>query len=102
MKAKLLNILSQCVYNKSIADFNDILKLINIINDEVTKDLSVKFNDTSVYISFFNGEYRLTSVSFTDSNKLLFSLPDNVTKTYIIDNCSYNLQYDEIKALLSE
>lgn len=101
MKAKLLNILSQCVYNKSSEDFNVLLKLINIINDEVTEDLNIKINDTSVYLSFFNGDYRLTSVSFTDNNKLLFTLPDNIIKTYIIDNCSYNIQYDEIRALLN-
>ena len=54
----------------------------------------------SIYMSFFNGDYRLTSVSFTDNNKLLFSLPDDISRTYVINNCDYNMQYSDIKALL--
>ena len=100
MKAKLLAILNQCIYNKSIEDFNAIIKLINSINDDNVKDLNISINDTSVYISMFK-DYKLISVSFTDNNKILFCLPDNVSKTYIIENDSYNIQYNEIKALLS-
>ena len=105
MKAKLLTILNQCIYNKSIADFNAIVELINSISADDTSDINIRFNDTSIYISMFKG-YKLISISFTDSNKLLFCLPDNVSKTYIIDNspkgqdCSYNIQYNDIKALL--
>ena len=100
MKAKLISILNQCIYNKYIADFNAIIKLINSVNDDSVNNISIKFNDTSVYMSMFNSEYKLISISFTDSNKLLFCLPDDVSKTYVIDNDSYNIQYDDIKALL--
>ena len=101
MKAKLLNILNRCVYNKYIADFTAIIKLINSINDGSVKDLNIKFNDTNIYVSMFNSDYKLISISFTDSNKLLFCLPDNASKTYIIENCDYNMQYNTINALLS-
>ena len=100
MKAKLISILNQCIYNKTIADFNAIIKLINSVNDDSVRDLNIKFNDTSIYVSMFNSDYELISLSFTDSNKLLFCLPDDVSKTYVIDNDSYNIQYDDIKALL--
>ena len=107
MKAKLLNVLNQCIYNKTTADYTAIIELINSINNDNVKDIDITFNDTSVYISMFNSDYKLISISFTDSNKLLFCLPDNVSKTYVMENCtigqdcSYNMQYNEIKALLS-
>ena len=100
MKNKLITVLNQCIYNKSIADYTAIIKLINSIDDDIT-DLNISFNNTSIYVSMFNSDYKLISISFTDSNKLLFCLPDNASKTYIIENCDYNIQYDEIKALLT-
>ena len=101
MKAKLLSILKQCIYNKSIADYKAIIELINSINNDNVKDLNITFNDTSIYISMFNNGYKLISMSFTDSNKLLFCLPNNFSKTYIIENCDYIMQYNDIKALLN-
>ena len=107
MKTKLLNVLNQCIYNKLKEDCQAVMELINSVNDDSVKDLNITFNDTSVYVSMFNSDYKLISISFTDSNKLLFCLPDNASKTYVIDNsttwqdCSYNMQYNEIKALLS-
>lgn len=101
MKAKLLTILSQCIYNKPIADYTAIIELINSINDDSVGDINTSVNDTNVYISMFNSDYKLISISFTDSNKLLFCLPDNVSKTYVMNNDSYNIQYNDIKALLS-
>ena len=99
MKAKLMNILSQCIYNKTIADFNVIIELINTINDDKTSDIKLSQNNIGLYTSmFYDG--RLFSVMFTDNNDLLFSLPSDISKTYVIDNCSYNIQYDDIKALL--
>ena len=106
MKTRLLNVLNQCIYNKPIADFNAIMELINSINDDNVRNINITFNDTNVYISMINSDYKLISISFTDSNKLLFCLPNNVSKTYVIDNnpigqdCSYNMQHNEIKALL--
>ena len=107
MKNKLLNVLNRCIYNKPIADYQAILKLIDSINNDNVGDINITFNDTNIYVSMFNSDYKLISISFTDSNKLLFCLPDNTSKTYVIDNsptwqdCSYNMQYNEIKALLS-
>ena len=106
MKDKLLTVLYQYIHNKPIADYTVIKELIDSINNDNVKDLNITFNDTSIYISMFNNDYKLISLSFTDSNKLLFCLPDNVSKTYVIDNssiwqdCRYNMQYNEIKALL--
>ena len=107
MKAKLLTLLNQCMHNKPIADYKALTELINSINDDNVKDLNITFNDTNIYVSMFNSDYKLISISFTDSNKLLFCLPNNAIKTYVIDNspigqdCSYNMQYNDIKSLLS-
>lgn len=100
MKAKLITVLNQCIYNKSIADYTAIVGLINTTNDDNITDINIEHSKTGIYVSMFKG-YKLVSVSFTDSNKLLFCLPDDNSKTYIIENCGYNIQYDEIKALLS-
>lgn len=100
MKTKLINVLNQCVYNKTIADFNAIIELINIISDVDKTDINIEHSKTSVYISMFKG-YKLVSISFTDNNKLLFHLPNDISKTYVIDNCGYNIQYNDIKALLN-
>ena len=108
MKANLLNVLKQCIYNKPIADYQAIMELISSIDDDSVKDLNIEHNNTSVYVSMFNSDYKLISISFTDSNKLLFCLPNNFSKTYIIENspigqdCGCNMQYDVIKALLSD
>ena len=101
MKSKLLSILNQCIYNKPIEDFKALTELINSINNDNIEDLKIRINDTNVYISMFNNDYQLISLSFTDNNALLFCLPDNVIKTYVIENCIYNMQYGDIKALLN-
>ena len=100
MKTKLLNVLNQCIYNKSIADYTAIIELINTINDDSVADINIKFNDTSIYVSMFNSDYKLISISFTDSNKMLFCLPDNVSKTYIIENDGYNISYSDLSNIL--
>ena len=102
MKAKLLNVLYLYIHNKPVADYQAIKELINSINDDNVKDINMTFNDTNIYVSMFNSDYRLISISFTDSNKMLFCLPDNISKTYVIENCGYNIQYSDIKALLSD
>ena len=101
MKAKLLTVLNQCIYNKSIADYTAIIELINSINDDKTDDISIKYNNDSVYLSLWYDEVKLYSLFFTDDNRLLCSLPDDIGRTYLIDNDSYNMQYDDIKALLN-
>ena len=99
MKNKLLTILNQCIYNKSIVDFNVIIELINTINDDKTSDIKLSQSNIGLYISMYN-DGRLLSVMFTDNDVLLFSLPSDISKTYVIENCSYNMQYSDIKALL--
>lgn len=99
MKTKLLNILNQCIYNKTITDFNVIIELINTINDDKTSNIKLSQSNIGLYISMFNNG-RLLSVMFTDNDSLLFSLPSDIGRTYVIDNDSYNIQYDEIRALL--
>ena len=100
MKAKLLTILNQCTYNKSIADFNVIIELINTINDDKTSDIKLSQSNIGLYISMYN-DSKLFSVMFTDNNVLLFSLPSDIGRTYVIDNDSYNIQYSDINALLN-
>ena len=100
MKTKLLTILSQCIYNKSIADFNVIMELINTVNDDKTSDIELSYSTIGLYVSMLNNG-KLCSIMFTDNEELMFSLPDDISRTYIIDNCSYNIQYNEIKAILS-
>lgn len=99
MKNKLLNILNQCIYNKSIEDFNVIIELINTINDDKTSYIKLSQSSIGVYISMFNGG-KLFSVMFTDNDVLLFSLPSDIGRTYVIENCGYNMQYSDIKSLL--
>ena len=100
MKNKLLTILNQCIYNKSIEDFNVIIDLINTINDYKTSDIKLSQSNIGLYISMFNNG-RLLSVMFTDNDVLLFSMPSDIGRTYVIENCSYNMQYDDIRALLN-
>ena len=100
MKTKLLTILNQCIYNKTIVDFNVIIELINTINDDKTSDIKLSQSNIGLYISMFNNG-RLFSIMYTDNNVLLFTLPANIIKTYIIENCGYNMQYSDIKSLLN-
>lgn len=100
MKAKLLTVLNQCIYNKSIADYQAIMELIDSINDDKTSDINLSQSSIGLYLSMFY-DCKLLSVMFTDNNMLLFSMPSDISKTYVIDNCSYNIKYDDIKALLS-
>lgn len=100
MKNKLLTVLNQCIYNKSITDFNVIKELINIINDDKTSAIKLSQSNIGLYISmFYDG--KLFSIMFTDNDVLLFSMPSDISRTYTIENCSYNMQYDDIKDLLN-
>lgn len=95
MKAKLITVLNQCIYNKSIADFNAIIELINTINDDKTSDIKLSQSSIGLYVSMYN-DGKLFSIMYTDNNELLFSMPDDISKTYVIDNCGYNMQYSDI------
>lgn len=100
MKNKLITILNQCIYNKSISDYQAIIELINTINDDKTSDIKLSQSNIGLYLSMYN-DGRLFSVMYTDNNMMLFSMPSDIGRTYVIKNCSYNIQYDEIKALLN-
>jgi hypothetical protein len=77
------------------------MELISSINDDKTSDIKLSQSDIGLYVSmFYDG--KLLSIMFTDNDVLLFSLPSDISKTYVIDNDSYNMQYDDIKALLSD
>lgn len=95
MKNKLITILNQCIYNKSIADFNAIIELINTIDDDKTSDIKLSQSNMGLYVSMYN-DSKLFSIMFTDNNILLFSMPDDISKTYVIENCGYNIQYSDI------
>lgn len=100
MKNKLLTVLNQCIYNKSIEDFNLIIELISTINDDKTSDIKLSQNNIGIYVSmFYDG--KLFSVMFTDNNMLLFSLPSDISRTYVIDNCSYNISYSDLRNILN-
>ena len=100
MKNKLLTILNQCIYNKSIEDFNVIIDLINTINDDKTSEIKLSQSNIGLYVSmFYDG--KLFSVMYTDNNMLLFSMPSDIGRTYVIENCGYNMQYSDIKALIN-
>lgn len=100
MKAKLLTILNQCIYNKSIEDFNVIIDLINIISDDKTSGIKLSQSNIGLYVSMYN-DGKLFSIMYTDNNVLLFSKPDDISRNYVIENDSYNMQYSDIKALLN-
>ena len=100
MKAKLLTVLNQCIYNKSMADYTAIMELIDSINDDKTSDIKLSQSNIGLYLSMFNNG-RLLSIMFTDNDVLLFTLPSDISKTYIIENCGYNIQYNDIKSLLN-
>ena len=95
MKNKLLSVLNQCIYNKTIADYTAIMELIKSINDDKTSDIKLSQSNIGLYVSmFYDG--KLLSIMFTDNNVLLFSLPSDISKTYVIGNDGYNMQYDDI------
>lgn len=95
MKNELINVLNQCIYNKSIADYTAIMELINSINDDKTSNIKLSQSNIGLYVSmFYDG--KLLSIMFTDNDVLLFSLPSDISRTYVIGNCSYNMQYDDI------
>lgn len=100
MKNKLLTVLNQCIYNKSIEDFNVLIDLINIISDDKTRDIKITKSSVGLYASMIY-DNKLLSIMFNDNEELMLSLPDDIGRTYTIENCSYNMQYNGIKALLS-
>ena len=100
MKNKLLTILNQCIYNKSIEDFNVIIELINTINDDKTSDIKLSQSNIGLYISMFN-DGKLFSVMYTDNDVLLFSLPSDISKTYVIGNDGYNIIYSDLSNILN-
>lgn len=100
MKNKILTVLNRCVYNKSIADYTAIMELIDTIKDDKTNAIKLSQSNIGLYVSmFYDG--KLLSIMFTDNNVLLFSMPDDISKAYVIGNCGYNIQYDDIKALFN-
>lgn len=100
MKTKLITVLNQCIYNKSTEDFNVIIELINTINDDKTSNIKLSQSNIGLYLSMFNNG-RLLSIMFTDNDKIMLSLPDDISKTYVIDNDSYNISYSDLRNILN-
>ena len=99
MKNKVISVLNQCIYNKSIEDYTAIIELIDTIKDDKTNAIKLSQSNIGLYVSmFYDG--RLFSIMFTDNNVLLFSLPSDIGRTYDIGNDGYNMKYSDIKALL--
>ena len=104
MKTRLLTVLNQCIYNKSLADFEAIIKLTSLLNDKDTIHASTDtedygVNDSSLHIHFRDKNYKLLTASFNINNYIVIHLGCNCIYTML--NCDYNIQYNEIKAILS-
>jgi len=103
MKDTIANILNQCVYNKSLNDFDAIIKLIDLLQDKDTTYASMDIvdynhNDSTISIHFRNKDYKLITVTFTSSEYIAIHLDCGCTYTFIND--SYNIQYNDIRNIL--
>jgi len=103
MKSIIVNILNQCLYNKSISNFNAIIKFIHLIQDKDTTYASMDIidynhNDSTISIHFRDKDYKLITVTFNSSEYIVIHLDCNCINTMIND--SYNIQYNEIRNIL--
>lgn len=115
MKNIIVNILNQCIFNKSINNFNAITKFIHLIQDKGTTYASIDIvdydsNDSAIHVHFRDKDYKLLTVSFNSSEYIVINLDCNCTNTMI--NCdsnlklrsepkgSYNMQYNDIRNIL--
>lgn len=103
MKIIVANILNQCVYNKSLNDFEAIIKFISQIQENETTYhnmdiVDYDYNDSIISIHFRDKEYKLLTVTFTSSEYIVIHLDCNCTYTFIND--SYNIQYNDIRNIL--
>lgn len=97
MKTKLLNVLSSCTKNKSFNDFNLLLTIQNYLKLDETSFTSITELYDQVRITLNGVDYMLI-ITFYDNNDIGLTLP--YSGLFLIPNCPYNMQYDEIKSLL--
>lgn len=106
MKNKLINILNQCIFNKSFNDYKKVEKFIitlqnyDIIFNNI-ENIVYDVDDEFIFISFwttYNDNRKLISVMFNSDNYITISQICGCED--VLFNCSYNIQYDDIKKLL--
>ena len=98
MKDKLISVLSQCASNKSFNQFNLILTMINYLKHDSTTINSVKYNNDEYIAIKLKHAHHYLSVYFYHNNNITITLP--LSGLFIINNDSYNIQYNDIKSIL--
>ncbi len=96
-KVTLHNIISRCKDNKDFNEFNVILTITNYIKHKDTDIHSIEFTDDAILITFKHGINYL-NLNFYSDNTITVTLP--FSGMFIVNNCDYNIQYDEIKEML--
>lgn len=107
MKDIIISILNQCVFNKSISEFDAITKTIRLIQDKDTtihtlKIIDYDINDSNINIQLWckdtDSLKSLLSLSFHSDEYIGIILPCNCT--HMIFNDSYNIQYNDIRSII--
>lgn len=97
-KAKLINVLNQCHQNKSFNQFNLVLTAVNYLLSDDTKVVELIETDyNSIKVNLVNG-YDTIIINFYHDNTIGLTLP--YSGLFIINNDSYNIQYNDIKSIL--
>lgn len=97
-KANLINVLNQCLHNKSFNQFNLVLTAVNYLLSNDTKVIELIHTDyDSIKAKLMNG-YDSIIINFYHDNTIGLTLP--YSGLFIINNDSYNIQYDDIKSIL--
>lgn len=96
-KVTLHNIISRCKDNKDFNEFSIILTITNYIEDKDTDIHSIDFTDDAILITLKHGNHYL-NLNFYNDNVITITLP--LSGMFIVKNCDYNIQYDEIKEML--
>ncbi len=96
-KVTLHNIISRCKDNKDFNEFNIILTITNYIEHKDTVIHSIDYTEDAILIAFKHGTNYL-NLHFYSDNTITVTLP--FSGMFIINNCDYNIQYDEIKEML--
>lgn len=108
MKNKLIKVLNQCVFNKPINQFDSITKFIRTLQrdntcfntiEHDTKDLDLGYESISITLwTDYNSKRKLICIVFNNSEYISIHNECGCTDAFVND--SYNIQYDEIRALL--
>lgn len=96
-KVTLHNIISRCKDNKDFNEFNIILTITNYIKHKDTVIHSINNTDDAILIALKHGVDHL-NLNFYSDNTITVTLP--FSGMFMVRNCDYNIQYDEIKEIL--